>query len=199
MPRKITSPELKWLDTIACDDGERTELTNKAFGACLVATLRGLKTVGRLDVANFPSLETILRNAADWGEAMEAMGAGSPYYIVCKGIGKRLFKDKSIETIALEKARVEEWISELDKDGQKLVQGLMEAEDEEEDATWYAGGNEDDADEDYAMSRVWKEYKGRLANCSRKPLGGAGTWDINKWSAAQKWEFSLDNDGGMSF
>jgi len=89
-----------------CNNGERTQLTNQAYGACLVAILRGLKKAGRLDVTNFLSLETILRNAADWGDAMEGMNAGSPYYVVCRGIGERLFKDKSDETLALEKARI---------------------------------------------------------------------------------------------
>lgn len=178
----------------ACNDGERTELTNKAYGACLVATLRGLTKADRLDTTNFPSLETILWTAAEWGDAMEGMSAGSPYYVVCKGIGERLFKDKSDATIALEKARVEEWISGLDKKNQAAVRAQMKEEEEEEAAPWYEGGNEDDIDEDYAITRVWKEYKEHLASCPTKPLRGPAKWDISKWSTAEKRQFSFDNE-----
>jgi len=181
-----------------CDDGERVAHTNIAYGACLIATLRGLKKDGHLDSTNFPALETLLRNAVEWGEAMKSMGCDSPYYVVCKGIGKRLFGDKSDESVALEKARVEEWVAGLDKEEQKAVRAGMR-EDEEEAAEgrvnkpWYAGGDEDDKDPDYALSRVWKEYKDYLVGCPTVPVRGPIEWDISKWSPAERKDFSFDN------
>jgi len=185
-----------------CDDGERTVLTNKVYGACIVATMRGLKKDGRLDTTNFPALETLLKNAAEWGEAMKGMGCDSPYYIVCKGIGKRLFKDKSDETVALEKARVEEWLASLSTKEQESLRAQMKEDADAEAAEghiekpWYTGArdrDEDDKDDDYAMSRVWKEYKEYLANTPTMPLRGPMNWDISEWTEEEKKEFSFDN------
>jgi hypothetical protein len=175
----------------------RRTYVNKAYGACIVATMRGLKMDGRLDTTNFPALETLLKSAAEWGEAMKGMGCDSPYYKFCKAIGKRFFKDKSDEAIALEKACVEEWVTSLNEAEQEGVRASMK-EDEEAAAEghvekpWYAG-DEDDKDEDYAMSRVWKEYKDYLAECPTMHLRGPMNWDISEWTAAEKKEFLFDN------
>jgi hypothetical protein len=183
-----------------CNDGERTELTNKAYGACIVATMRGLKKDGRLDTTNFPALETLLRNTTEWGEAMKGMGCDSPYYNVCKGIGKRLFKDKSDETVALEKARLEEWIAGLDEGEQATVRAGMKEEEEAAEGhvekPWYADAcdwYENDRDENFVMTRVWKEYKDYLRDCPTAPLRGPMEWDITEWTEEEKKEFSFDS------
>ena len=51
----------------------------------------------------------------------------------------------------------------------------------------------DDKDDDYAMSRVWKEYKEYLANTPTMPLRGPMNWDISEWTEEEKKEFSFDN------
>jgi hypothetical protein len=42
------------------------------------------------------------------------------------------------------------------------------------------------------LSRVWKEYKEHLATIPKGPMRGPGTWDISKWTAAQKKEFQFE-------
>lgn len=146
-----------------CDDGDRTDLTNKAYGACLVTVLRGLKKEGRLDATHFPSLETIMKNAASWGSAMKDMACISDYDLVCKAIGRRLFKDKSEAVIALEKARLNKWMESLSKEEQAEMKDEDEdEEDEDETKPWYTGGRDSDEDAknpDFTLSRIWKEYK----------------------------------------
>jgi hypothetical protein len=182
-----------------CDDGDRTELTNKAYGANLIATLRGLKKDGRLSTTDFPALPSLLKNAAEWGEAMKEMGCDSPYYIVCKGIGKRLFGGKEVEMKVEEKRWIEEWVEGLGKDERESVRAGMkqdEEEREEDEKPWYAracAGDEDDKDPDYALTRVWKEYKDYLVNTPTMPMRGPMIWDISKWSEEEKREFSFDN------
>lgn len=129
-----------------CDDGERTERTNKAHGACLVTVLRALKKEDRLNVTNFPNLETILKKAASWGQAMSKMGgAGSDYHLVCKAIGWRLFHDKSEQVVAAETARLEEWIHSQNPETQAIIRdNLKEAEEESDGKPWYDGGDKYD-------------------------------------------------------
>ncbi|KDQ64402.1 hypothetical protein JAAARDRAFT_683621 [Jaapia argillacea MUCL 33604] len=149
--------------------------------------------------------DTILKLAAEWGHAMASMSCDSPYYFVCKGIGKRLFKGKSDEVKALEESRLEEWIQSLDAKNQKAVREAIK-EDEEEDAelaaegkptkTWYSGKADEEDDDDYRLTRIWKEYKDYLSGVPTKPLRGPPKWDISKWSQAEKAAFSLDRFGG---
>jgi hypothetical protein len=186
-----------------CDDGERVELTDKLYGASLVTTLRALDKEGRLDATSFPTLETLLISAAEWGSAME----GSTYHLVCKAIGRRLFKDKSPEVVAMEKARLQEWIASLGKAVQAHVRAALKENEEEAveaaaeghvEKAWYAGGkasDEHDKDPDYTLSRVWREYREFLFTVPTKPLRGPPNWDISKWSEAQRQPFKFGNGG----
>ncbi|KAH8094884.1 hypothetical protein BXZ70DRAFT_342219 [Cristinia sonorae] len=184
------------------DDGERVELTDKVFGASFVTIVRALKNENRLDVEHFPSLETVLGTTSAWGLAMTGFGGMGKYYKVANGIGRRLFKDKSPETIALEKARVEEWLLTLPAEEQEEIKKMREEaeededeEDEEDDGEWFEekGYDEDYDHRNFVLSKVWKEYKGHLQTCPTKPLRGPPEWDISKWSAAQRAQFSFDN------
>lgn len=185
--------------SIVCDDGERVEMTNKVYGALLVNILRGLKKEDRLDASHFPCLESLLRGAADWGDSMRSQGCDSDYDRVCKAIGYRLFGDRTEADIALEKARVEEWISSMSADWQENIRARMADEyGEEPEGDWFKGGkrmDEDQKDDDFVLSRVWKEYKEYLSSVPTKPLRGPPNWDLSKWSAAQKKQFSFDEMG----
>lgn len=187
-----------------CDDSGRTDITNKVYGACLITVLRALKKEHRLNVTSFPSLETLLRNAAEWGETMKDIACPSNYPLVCKAIGKRLFKDKSNEDREVEQARVEEWIETLDEDDRQRVQKrLREVSKDEADAAangfvpspWFHGAkerDEDDRDPDYVLSRIWKEYKEYLSSVPTMPMRGPADWDISKWATEEKKEFEFD-------
>ncbi|THH30689.1 hypothetical protein EUX98_g3495 [Antrodiella citrinella] len=188
------------------DDGERVKYTDKVYGAALITVIRALKAENRLDVEHFPTLKTFLRYASSWGMAMHGSGMGK-YTKVLNAIGRRVFnvKDQTPESQALEKARVEEWITTLPAEEQEEIRKIRaerpEEEEEEEDEDdreskyWY---DEDGADEDYdhrsfVLSRVWKEYKGYLKDCPNKPRRGPPEWDLSKWSDAQKAPFLFDN------
>ncbi|KDQ18622.1 hypothetical protein BOTBODRAFT_29001 [Botryobasidium botryosum FD-172 SS1] len=180
------------------DDPDRPALTNKAYGACLVATLRTLSEEGRLDRANFPSLETLLSRAASWGKDMFSISAGSDYHLVCKGIGQRLFAHKSAQEKALEKKMAQEWLDSLDAENK----AAMEEDDDEEDSDdedgrpWYSGkANEHDNDDDYKITKTWKAYKEHLASYPTKPLRGPPKWDLTKWTQAEKAPFLFSNHG----
>ncbi|KAJ6539614.1 hypothetical protein B0H19DRAFT_1269914 [Mycena capillaripes] len=158
-----------------CDDGKRVELTNKVYGASLVTVLRALKKDGRLDVSHFPSLETVLREAADWGSEMKSIGCESDYDLVCKATGARLFQKSAADAATEEKARLDAWLASRSQEERDEFQKMRREEaedpngedsDEEEDAgLWHAEGNESEEDmkhDDFVLSRVWKEYKDYL-------------------------------------
>ncbi|KAL1717613.1 hypothetical protein EV715DRAFT_202865 [Schizophyllum commune] len=198
------------------DDGDRVDLTAKAYGACLVTVLRALKKDGQLNTDAYPALGYLLKNAAALGECLQGINAGSDFASVCKGIGKRLFKDKSVEeTKALHLARQKEWFEGLEGEERETMEEVMnesDGEDDDEDmeedggekekegsqkegkAWWHGGreGAEDEKDEDFVLSRVWKEYKEYLSDVPTKPLRGPPQWDLTKWSKADKARFSFD-------
>ncbi|KAI5891236.1 uncharacterized protein SCHCODRAFT_02628501 [Schizophyllum commune H4-8] len=202
------------------DDGERVDLTAKAYGACLVTVLRALKKNGQLNTDAYPALGYLLKNAAALGECVQGINAGSDFASVCKGIGKRLFKDQSVEEMkALHLARQKEWFEGLEGEERKTMEEVMnesdDDEDEEEDddededmeeggaedqgkkegKPWWSGGREgaeDEKDADFVLSRVWKEYKDYLSDVPTKPLRGPPQWDLTKWSKADKARFSFD-------
>lgn len=186
---------------LGCDDGERTQLTNKAYGSLLVTVLRALKKADRLDVANFPSLEYILRNAAEWGDDMKSMACPSNYNRVCQAIGWRLFNGKFEENTALEKARFEEWKKRLDPKELKEMEARGGDEDEDEDddddednskKPWYLKGAREDEDakhKDLVLSRIWKEYKDLLRESPTVPMRGPPIWDLTEWSHEEKKPF----------
>lgn len=89
---------------------------NMAFPVDRITVLRALKKAGRLDADNFPSLETVLRLATGFGEAISGMSGQYPpteYHRVLKGIGRRLFHGKSDPEKEREAKMVEEWIKGL--------------------------------------------------------------------------------------
>lgn len=173
------------------DDGERTIVTNKAYGVLLVALLTGLQKEGRLDKAHFPALESFLKRAAEWGDSMKGLNCKSDYDLVCKAFGEQLFEGKSPEDLAVEKAQVEEWIRTLPIDARQEVREEMEedAEDESDDEDWYAGGK--DVSSSMDLPHIWVEYKNYLAKVPKGPMRGPGTWDISAWSASDKKEFAF--------
>ncbi|KAJ3531510.1 hypothetical protein NM688_g7564 [Phlebia brevispora] len=182
------------------DDGEQTELTDRVYGASLVTVLRALKKENRLSPEHFPSLETILKLATEWSKGMPQ---SLDYHTVLQGIGKRLFKDKSAETLALEKARVEEWIDGLPKEDRKRVREMIK-EQKEEDKELYGKNKkkewwdndrawEDDDDTDLTLSRVWKDYKAHLREYPNVPMRGPMVWDINDWTEVEKAPFLFSN------
>lgn len=183
------------------DDGELTEFVDQVYGALLVALMRALKKEGRLNVDNFPALENVLKQASKWGRGMPSPGV---YRIVLQGIGKRLFGNKSEETLALEKARVEEWMKTLPEDQLKQVQGMLDEGDEDEDEDeeemgedkkpWWDDGPalEDYKDTDLTLSRVWKEYRAHLRQYPSVPMRGP-CWDLNTWSDKDKAPFLFSN------
>lgn len=188
--------ESAWL---MCDDGERVKVTNKVYGAMVITLLRALDKGGRLDVTHFPSLEFFLKHVVEWCEGMKEMSGSPNHDLVCKAIGRRLFKDKPEEYIALEKARLEEWMKGLKAEAQAEVrEDIKEMEGKDKSKPWYAGGkssDEQDKDRDFVLSRVWKQYREYLATVPKTPMRGPRSWDISKWTAAQKKEFEF---AGMS-
>ncbi|KAL0949292.1 hypothetical protein HGRIS_009370 [Hohenbuehelia grisea] len=196
-----------------CNDGEQVNLVNKAYGALLVTLLRHIKRQGRLDVTHYPSLETLLKLAADWGNQMCRQNCHSNYDKVCKAIGKRLFANKSADDIALEKARFEEWKSSLEEEEAKDLEEVEkeEAEDDEEEEEeddeqeeagqkkrqeaekpWFhdiGSYDEDTKDSDFTLTRIWKELKAYLKESPNGPMRGAYVWDLSDWTYEEKKPF----------
>ncbi|KAF9054973.1 hypothetical protein BDZ89DRAFT_1174111 [Hymenopellis radicata] len=154
-----------------CDDGERVKITNQAYGSLLVTVLRALKQEGRLDTEHYPNLETVLKYAAGWGDLMDSICCSAGYDRICRAMGYRLFKNKTEEQRALEKARVEEWIASMNASEKAayLEQKRQDEEDEDDDEDveedWFLKGKNIDEDEkhkDLVLSRVWNDYKACL-------------------------------------
>ncbi|CAL1701217.1 unnamed protein product [Somion occarium] len=180
-----------------CDDGERTHLTARVFGAEWVTVVRGLKAQGILDTEHFPNLETLLEMATNWGDSMNALGDQcSPYPEVLRGIGRRLFKDKPADVIALETAREEEWIKSLHVAQQERVrENKKEMEEENEGAKpWYEEGSADEdlKDRHLTLSTNYKRWKDYLKDAPTMPLRGPPTWDLTEWTAEERAQFSFD-------
>ena len=189
------------------DDGEQTWLTDRVYGASLVTVLRALKKEGRLDVEHFPSLEFLLREGARWGKNMPCRRID--YDAVLRGIGERLFANKSAETLALEKARVEEWMKTLSEEDQEEIRKEMEGDDsdeedeeevaEEDEKPWWNEGTayEDFKSTDLTLSRVWKEYRDHLRMYPSIPARGPPYWDLTEWSDQDKAPFLFENMAKM--
>lgn len=68
------------------------------YGACIVATIRGLDAKGLLNEDIIPSLEYFLNLMASWGSLMRESGCDdSCYDKVIKGFGVRLFRKRTAE------------------------------------------------------------------------------------------------------
>ncbi|KAJ6490318.1 hypothetical protein C8R47DRAFT_1215181 [Mycena vitilis] len=162
------------------DDGQRVELTNKLYGASLVTVLRALKADDRLDVSHFPSLETLLRQAAEWGENMKSISCESDYDLVCKAIGARLLQTSPTDAAAQEKARLDAWlVSRCQEERDEFAQMRRresedddeEDEDDEDAGPWHAGGSdvaEDMENNGLLLLPVWKEYNDYLHPAKRQ-------------------------------
>ncbi|KAF5387663.1 hypothetical protein D9615_000592 [Tricholomella constricta] len=173
-----------------CDDGDRTQITDKAYGALVVAMLRGFEAEGNLNTTHLPGLESFLKITAEWADSMSRLSCDASYGPYCKSLGQKLFKDKSPADIAREKAQLKEWIDSLDAENRQAVKQQLEEEAEVAAGRkpWYSEAGDINED-NLVISRVWKEYKEYLSGVPRKPVRGPGTWDISKWTAAEKEEF----------
>lgn len=175
-----------------CDDGDRVRATNAAFGAIAIAILRGLKKEGRLNVEAFPSLESCLKNIASLGDMMNDIGVECTYANVARGIGKRLFKDKTEEGKDLEIQRRKTWIGSLtNADSKKAMEQALRDMSEDENKPWFLDGKAADEDvnnREFAITRTWKDYKAYLAGAPRDPMRGP-SWDISSWTEDEKSEF----------
>ncbi|KAJ7590663.1 hypothetical protein C8J56DRAFT_933537 [Mycena floridula] len=181
-----------------CDDGDRVAATNVSYGALAVAIFRGLKKQNRLNTEEFPSLEYLLRNIAEFGEQMlELLCCDASYHRVCKAIGWNLFHGKEAANLKRHNARVAEWMKSLSKTERKNME--EEDDDDEEESTdlWYKDGEHEDENEkhkDLALSRVWKEYRD-MAKQHPFPLRGPPTWDLTEWSKKDKAPFLFSEEG----
>jgi hypothetical protein len=178
-------------------------MTNKAYGAILVTTLRALNKEGTLNTANYPALETLLAAAADVGDAANCVGCESDYADVYKAIGWRLFRNKSAEEKALEDARVEEWKAGLDKKASKALEKNDDDDDDDDDDEdddkenpWWKDGknfNENVRNTDFTLSRIWPEYREVVRGSPSMPMMGGHDWDISKWSREERAPFEFAN------
>lgn len=183
---------------VGADDGEQVDLTLKAYGACLVATLRALKKNGELTSEKYPSLEYILKGAVELGHGARGCDIGSDFDLVCKGIGKRVFgRMPREEARALHDARFHAWLQTLPEDERKVItEDEREAEvevaelasKEDEKPWWFDGmeGIEEERNPDFSLSRVWNEYKEFMADTPNSPFYGPPIWDLDKWTEADK-------------
>lgn len=149
------------------DDGERIVVTEKAYGAVVVATARGLESAGLLNEEAVPNLERTIEHIAVWGET-----DNPAYSKVLKGYGKKLFGTRTAEERKhLRLARNVAYrdfarsISEDERNrrGDSLPEG-DEKEDKgvaEVDKPWFGKAKAKDADlkdNSLRLPSVWKEY-----------------------------------------
>ncbi|KLO16786.1 hypothetical protein SCHPADRAFT_901278 [Schizopora paradoxa] len=203
------------------DDGERVEVTDNCYGAMLVTTIKGLDAQGNLNEETFQDLETSLRCMAGWSDCMHGL-TGSKYNKVIKGFGKKIFGKRTTEERAVRneqirnayaafygtlseqdikkkgylKPRSAESMKKNGKDADEDEDDEDEEDEEDNDGDWFAKGKVSDIETEskaYKVPPVWKEYKAQLAGAPREPLRGPREWDLNKWSAAAKKQFSFDN------
>ncbi|KAI5119393.1 hypothetical protein M0805_005936 [Coniferiporia weirii] len=195
-------------DWATVDDGPRVIATDKAYGALLIVTVRALASTSPplLDEATLPGLEETLRRMANWGDNMGFVECS--YSKVLKGFGCKLFGSRTPEEREQTKAaRVrgyEVFVRALSQAERKRRGDSLPGEDDsddddddedDDDSVWYGGAAAKDAEYSHAnlkITPVWKEYKSKLMGAQRVPQRGPPTWDLTKWSAADKKKVSLD-------
>ncbi|KAH8114402.1 hypothetical protein DFH11DRAFT_1841190 [Phellopilus nigrolimitatus] len=212
----------EWLNV---DDGERVEATDKVYGALLITTIRALASASPslLNEATLPDLETCLTRMARWGDDMDS-DLSCRYSKVLKGYGRLLFGMRTLEEReqmkAARKGAYEAFVRGLSEAERKRrgdrTPGVTERDDMDDDdeddedeedegddsGVWYGKAVVEDLEYNHGsfkLTPAWKEYKNQLASAPRYPLRGPRTWDLTKWSAADKQEFSFnryDNDSG---
>ncbi|KAG6817839.1 hypothetical protein H0H87_001671 [Tephrocybe sp. NHM501043] len=166
--------------TQVSDDGRRTMLTDKVYGALVVAMFKGLESQKNSIQPSFRASKV----TSEWADQMKGLNCSAQYGPYCKILGMKLFAGKSTE----------DWLGADEQASIKEDMEEDEDDDEEEPEAWYAKPGV--ADEgDLVLSRAWKEYKAYLDTVPRKPMKGPGSWDISKWTSAQKKPFSFDEGG----
>ncbi|KAL5482522.1 hypothetical protein ACEPAI_9116 [Sanghuangporus weigelae] len=94
---------------------------------------------------------------------------------------------------------------EDDEDDEEEDDEEEDDEEEEEKAAkknnaskvWFGKAKAIDAAREHSTFRsttMWRKYKNYLAKCPQRPLRGPPVWDLTKWRAEEKQQFSLDND-----
>ncbi|KAI0677630.1 hypothetical protein C8Q78DRAFT_1003597 [Trametes maxima] len=200
------------------DDGERVEATIKAYGAMLVATIRGLEKDDALNEVDIPNLEEALQSFArsfDSGSDAEEF-----FNNIVRAYGRKLFGDRTDEErkniwrsrweayVAFVKALPDEEREKRgemvpDEDGEKDKdadgedgEGSEDNDDDDDGEAWFGDVNVKDAQKthrDFAVSRTWKEYKDALAGSPNVPLRGPPTWNLTEWTDEDKRPFLFKN------
>ncbi|KAL5501708.1 hypothetical protein ACEPAH_8968 [Sanghuangporus vaninii] len=208
-----------WLNV---DDGDRVRATEGAHGALLITTIRGLEEAGQLNEQTIPDLELSLMAMAHSAEALSG-DLDTCYHIVLKGYGKKLFGTRTNEereqTKEARSKAFEAFVKGLSKQ-EREKKGYMvgraqndssddgEEDDEEEEEekevkkkiaskVWFGKAKAIDAAREHSTFRsttMWRKYKNYLTKCPQRRLRGPPVWDLTKWSAEDKQQFSLDND-----
>ncbi|KAH8827452.1 hypothetical protein DL96DRAFT_1606722 [Flagelloscypha sp. PMI_526] len=187
-------------DWTGVDDGEFAILTNKVYGSILVSMLRGLETQGRLDESHFPSLEDLLKAAAEWGDLAQSLECRASYSKVCKALGKQLFAGKEAARKKEREEMMDAWKKTLDEDTQKQID--EDGQDEDDDGKpWYHKGvakNTKLKSRDLNYTTTWKAYKKYTSGMDDVPFRGPPIWDLTKWKKSEKAQFSLGNSNAFS-
>jgi hypothetical protein len=181
-----------------CDDGERIQLTNSAFGAITVAIFKGLKKEGRLNAESLPSLECCLKNIASLGDMMREVGLDCSYADVARGIATRLFENKSQQAKETDIRYRQAWVSSLSDSDLKKAMDQAIHEMANDSKPWFKKGdraNEDTNNREFSITRTWKEYRAYLAGAPRDPMHGP-SWDISSWTEAEKDPFLFSEMDG---
>jgi hypothetical protein len=162
------------------DDGERVIATERALGALVVATVRGLDGAepSLLNEDTIPTLERTLMDLAAWADAQEDT-CDVRYGKVVKGYGKKLFGDRTQEEREqMRQAKLEAYqqfvrgLSDEEKkergdripgeDGSEEEDDRDDEEEEEKGKPWFGNAKAADADfkhKSFTLTPRWKEYK----------------------------------------
>jgi hypothetical protein len=98
------------------------------------------------------------------------------------------------EQSALDKSRLSQWLASLPSSDRRAIRQALKEQAEETRDDWWKDGenyNEDEKHPDFAMVRVWKEYKDFLGGGSLLPFRGPPEWDLTKWTEEEKRDFRL--------
>lgn len=197
------------------DDVERVIITEKAYGALAVATVRALEAASLLNEETIPNLEWTLKHIAVCIEDESPACAQ-----VLKGYGKKLFGSRTAEErkqLRLARnAAYDEFVrhlsheererrGDISEEGEDGEEGAEDEDDEDEDMEedesadndrpWFADARASDADLKDSSLRVpsiWKQYRRIWSESPHFPLRGPKKWDLTTWTAAEKRKFSFD-------
>ncbi|KAJ4486528.1 hypothetical protein C8J55DRAFT_487522 [Lentinula edodes] len=186
-----------------------------------ITILRALKSQGKLSPSHLPSIETILREITEWGDAISQLNKSSSYRFVTKAFGKRFFEHKTAaDEDSHKQMRMENKMQERKEEDEEddscldnpdiRTRILSEIVRKKDRKPWWFNTSTGEWDTRFNKDEDKEEEDFMINICERIPTSRSSIkvschckWNLTKWSGRMKEPFlqitgSDDEDAQMS-